>query len=45
MIEQYQDKAFSYCDAVSFAVIERLDIQEAIPFDKHFWQNGQLTIL
>jgi uncharacterized protein len=45
MIEHYQDKAFSYCDAVRFAVMERLDIQEAIAFDEHFWQYGQLTIL
>jgi uncharacterized protein len=30
IIEHYQDKAFSYCDAVSFAVMERLDIAEAV---------------
>ena len=45
IIEQYQDKEFSYCDAVSFAVMERLDIQEAIAFDDHFRQYGQFTIL
>jgi predicted nucleic acid-binding protein len=45
IIEHYQDKAFSYCDAVSFAVMERLEIQEAIAFDEHFRQYGQLTIL
>lgn len=45
IIEQYQDKAFSYCDAVSFAVMERLDLQEAIAFDDHFRQYGQFTIL
>jgi predicted nucleic acid-binding protein len=45
IIEQYQDKAFSYCDAVSFAVMERLDLQEAIAFDEHFRQYGQFTIL
>jgi len=44
-IEQYQDKEFGYCDAVSFAVMERLDIQEAITFDDHFRQYGQFTIL
>jgi uncharacterized protein len=44
-IEQYQDKEFSYCDAVSFAVMERLDLQEAIAFDDHFRQYGQFTIL
>jgi predicted nucleic acid-binding protein len=45
IIEQYQDKEFSYCDAVSFAVMERLDIQAAIAFDDHFRQYGQFTIL
>jgi uncharacterized protein len=45
IIEQYQDKEFSYCDAVSFAVMERLDLQEAIAFDNHFRQYGQFTIL
>jgi uncharacterized protein len=45
IIEQYQDKEFSYCDAVSFAVMERLDIQEVIAFDEHFRQYGQFTVL
>ena len=45
IIERYQDKAFSYCDAVSFAVMERLNIQNVIAFDDHFRQYGQLTIL
>jgi predicted nucleic acid-binding protein len=45
IIEQYQDKEFSYCDAVSFTIMERLDIREAIAFDDHFRQYGQFTIL
>jgi uncharacterized protein len=45
IIEQYQDKEFSYCDAVSFAVMERLDIREALAFDDHCRQYGQFTIL
>jgi uncharacterized protein len=45
IIEQYQDKEFSYCDAVSFAIMERLDIREAVAFDDHFRQYGQFTIL
>ena len=45
IIEHYQDKAFSYCDAVSFAIMERLDIREAVAFDDHFRQYGQFTIL
>jgi predicted nucleic acid-binding protein len=30
---------------VSFAVMERLDIPEAVAFDDHFRQYGQFTIL
>lgn len=45
IIEQYHDKDFSYCDALSFAVMERLEIREAIAFDDHFRQYGQFTRL
>jgi uncharacterized protein len=45
IIEQYEDKAFSYCDAVSFAVMERLEIPEALAFDDHVRQYGQCTVL
>ena len=45
IIEHYHDKDFSYCDALSFAVMERLEIQETIAFDDHFRQYGQFTIL
>jgi predicted nucleic acid-binding protein len=45
IIEPYEEKAFSYCDAVSFAVMERLETPEAIAFDDHFRQYGQFTVL
>ena len=45
IIEQYEDKAFSYCDAVSFAVMKWLDLRGAIALDDHFRQYGQFTIL
>lgn len=37
---RYQDKDFSYVDAVSFAVMERLKIKEIFAFDEHFEQYG-----
>ena len=37
---KYDDKEFSYTDAVSFAVMERLQIETAFTFDKHFQQYG-----
>ncbi len=45
IIEQFRDKDFSYCDAISFAVMERLKISEAIAFDEHFRQFAQITNL
>ena len=45
IVETYQDKDFSYCDAISFAVMERLGISEAISFDEHFRQYGKFITL
>lgn len=38
IILRYQDKDFSYVDATSFAVMERLGIGDAFAFDEHFEQ-------
>jgi predicted nucleic acid-binding protein len=40
IIERYEDKNFSYTDATSFALMERLGIREAFAFDNHFRQYG-----
>jgi uncharacterized protein len=40
---RYEDKAFSYNDAISFAVMERLGIDLAFTFDSDFRQYG-LTV-
>ena len=40
IIRRYTDKTFSYTDATSFAVMERLAISEAFAFDPHFQQYG-----
>ena len=37
---RYTDKDFSYVDATSFAVMERLGLQTAFTFDAHFAQYG-----
>lgn len=40
IIYQYDDKNFSYTDAASFAVMERLRIGTALTFDPNFVQYG-----
>ena len=40
IIRRYTDKTFSYTDATSFAVMERLGVKEAFAFDPHFQQYG-----
>jgi predicted nucleic acid-binding protein len=45
ILRQHEDKTYSYCDALSFAVMERLVITEAIAFDRHFREYGRITVL
>jgi len=40
IIQHYVDKGFSYTDATSFAVMERLHLREAFAFDPNFQQYG-----
>jgi predicted nucleic acid-binding protein len=40
IIDSYADKGFSYTDATSFAVMERLRLRRAVAFDRHFQQYG-----
>lgn len=40
ILERYSDKDFSLTDAVSFAVMERLEIKLALAVDRHFVEYG-----
>jgi predicted nucleic acid-binding protein len=44
IIYRYQDKHFSFTDAISFVMMERLGIPYAFSFDRNFAQYG-LTML
>ncbi len=45
LLRSHEDKTYSLCDALSFVIMERLGITEAIAFDRHFREYGRLTIL
>jgi|SRR5579885_3654966 len=45
LLRAHSDKAYSLCDALSFVVMERLEIRDAIAFDRHFREYGRFTIL
>jgi predicted nucleic acid-binding protein len=45
LLRSHQDKGYSFCDAISFVVMHRLSISEAIAFDRHFREYGRFTIL
>jgi len=40
IVARYTDKTFTYTDAASFAVMERLGLRAAFAFDSHFRQYG-----
>ena len=45
ILRKHADKGYSYCDALSFVVMERDGIEHAIAFDGHFREYGRWTLL
>ena len=45
LVRAHEDKHYSLCDALSFVLMERLGIHEAIAFDRHFRSYGRFTVL
>jgi len=41
--QQHQDKDYSLTDCISFVVMEKLKIETAFAFDRHFVQAGFRT--
>jgi predicted nucleic acid-binding protein len=44
ILRRYRDKTFSYTDATSFVVMERLGLRDAFSFDSDFSQYGFRTL-
>jgi predicted nucleic acid-binding protein len=42
--EQHADKTYSLTDCISFVLMKKLGIAEALTFDKHFTQAGFLKL-
>ncbi len=45
ILRRFSDKRFSYTDATSFVVIERLGIEAAFTFDRNFTEYGRIRLL
>lgn len=45
ILQDYQDKDFSFADALTFAVMERFNVTWAFSFDRHYKQYGQFTVI
>ena len=43
-LRRYSDQLFSLTDAISFVVMEELDIREALTLDRHFTTAGFVVI-
>ena len=41
---KYHDKAFSFTDCTSFALMERVEVTEVFAFDEHFKQYGNFIV-
>jgi uncharacterized protein len=45
LLRQHEDKTYPFCDAISFVIIQRLQVRRAAAFDDHFHQFGEFEVL
>ena len=45
ILARHQDKDWSLCDAISFAVLQARGVRTAFTFDRHFRQYGRFEVL
>ncbi len=43
--ERFRDKQWSFTDCVSYVIIQRLQIKQAMAFDEHFRQFGIMEVV
>ena len=44
LLRRHADKSYSLCDAISFVIIGRLGLRQALSFDDHFRQFGGFQV-
>ena len=45
LLRANRDKTYSFCDAVSFVVMQRLHLRRVVSYDEHFRQFGEFEVL
>jgi predicted nucleic acid-binding protein len=45
ILRSQRDKDYSFCDAISFVVMRRFDLQRVAAFDDHFRQFGGFEVI
>jgi predicted nucleic acid-binding protein len=45
LLREHRDKSYSLCDAVSFKIMQRLELRRAASLDAHFRQFGQFEVI
>lgn len=45
LLRQHEDKAYPFCDVISFVVMQRLGVRRVAAFDDHFRQFGGFEVL
>lgn len=45
LLRHYADKRYSFCDALSFVVMEQIGVAEALAFDDDFRSYGKLVLV
>jgi predicted nucleic acid-binding protein len=45
LLRSHGDKEYSFCDALSFVIMNRLGVEQAMAFDRDFSSHGRFPVL